>query len=115
MSENKLGRYNALGRMDKDIKDQWLRDLRSGEYIQGWGWLVRSAPDGTMRYCCLGVLGDREWPDMSLDSEVAGVIPSRVARPLGLTKGTQYDLANMNDQGRTFNEIADWIEENIPV
>lgn len=39
-----------------EIKAQWLAALRSGEYIQGAGALRRENSDGTVGYCCLGVL-----------------------------------------------------------
>jgi hypothetical protein len=37
----------------KDIKDEWVRRLRSGDYEQGQGYLRFGD-----KYCCLGVLCD---------------------------------------------------------
>jgi hypothetical protein len=37
--------------MNPDVKQMWLKDLRSGEFEQGQGYL--RAED---KYCCLGVL-----------------------------------------------------------
>jgi hypothetical protein len=37
--------------MDKNIKTLWIRALRSGEFEEGKGYLVRHS-----RYCALGVL-----------------------------------------------------------
>ena len=42
--------------MDEAIKRQWIADLRSGEFEQGKGYLGSVQDDGTVRYCCLGVL-----------------------------------------------------------
>lgn len=44
--------------MKTEIKDRWLEALRSGEYKQGKGRLVKETDDGTFNYCCLGVLCD---------------------------------------------------------
>ncbi|HEY4832468.1 MAG TPA: hypothetical protein VIH61_07925, partial [Waddliaceae bacterium] len=40
--------------MNKKIKKQWLKELRSGEWVQGRGKLM----DNQDRACCLGVLCD---------------------------------------------------------
>jgi hypothetical protein len=39
------------GRMNPVIKAQWVKDLRSGEFPQGCGYLKSGG-----KYCCLGVL-----------------------------------------------------------
>ena len=45
-------------RMDPVVKELWIEALESGEYKQGYGSLAHTDPDGTMTYCCLGVLCD---------------------------------------------------------
>lgn len=42
--------------MNPDVKDMWLKALRSGEYEQTTGYLREAKPDGKEGYCCLGVL-----------------------------------------------------------
>jgi hypothetical protein len=42
--------------MNTEIKEEWVRRLRSGEYQQGHGRLTKIKPDGVKTYCCLGVL-----------------------------------------------------------
>lgn len=42
--------------MKSDIKAEWLRRLRSGEYAQGKTRLRVTTPEGEERYCCLGIL-----------------------------------------------------------
>jgi len=43
--------------MDKEIKDEWVAALRSGEYKQGQKVLCSREPDGDgERHCCAGVL-----------------------------------------------------------
>ena len=43
--------------MNKEIKEKWLKALRSGEYTQGQGFL-KQMKDNTPQYCCLGILCD---------------------------------------------------------
>ena len=42
--------------MDQEIKTAWVTALRSGEYKQAQGFLKRGYDDGSVNYCCLGVL-----------------------------------------------------------
>lgn len=96
--------------MDAKLKADWTAALRSGEYKQGRRrFRIESA--GGVKHCCLGVL-----------CEVAGAPieqgPSNdnyefVGRALGAVNPA--DLWRMNDtQGKSFSEIADWIDTNIP-
>lgn len=40
----------------QEIKDNWLANLKSGKYKQGFGALINT--DGNEKYhCCIGVLG----------------------------------------------------------
>jgi hypothetical protein len=119
--------------MKAEIKQQWLEALRSGKYMQGQGQLVCMDEDSVTGHCCLGVLAD-----------IAGLQPDRFACEGYLGEGgdnstdlglgpwenpgdaqfnsddqathttVQRKLAGMNDQGKTFAQIADWIEANIP-
>lgn len=51
--------------MNPEVKEQWLRALRSGEYEQGRRYLNNNG-----KFCCLGVLCDL--------AEKAGVVSSRL-------------------------------------
>ena len=43
--------------MKKEIADEWVKALRSGEYVQGQNMLKYEDPDtDEMHHCCLGVL-----------------------------------------------------------
>lgn len=114
--------------MNADLKKRWVEALRSGQYPQQTdGWL--RTDDG---FCCLGVLcdlsGAGEWEEERMQTKrgesgypyKAGQTVGVVFLPLGLDKlvgllyDGQHDLAEMNDTGKTFAEIADWIEANIP-
>ena len=90
--------------MDAKLKAKWIKALRSGKYKQGRGTYYNRQ---TGRYCCLGVLA-------AVDQNRAGknlgpVGPSE--RKTGLPENT--DLINMNDNGRRFTTIANWIEKNL--
>ncbi len=112
--------------MTKELKDAWIKALKSGEYEQGQRAL---RPDGMNEFCCLGVLCDvlrnknptRFWwsdgnstffdnqENQSYDGDICGPLS-------GELKLNVYsrDLVRMNDEeNKSFNEIADWIEKNI--
>lgn len=104
--------------MDQELKEKWVDALRSGRYEQGQG-LLRTTGD---RYCCLGVLVDIADPDgweqgesywyykgnaRMIDLGYEGVLERVIA--LSVMEG----LAAMNDDGRSFDKIAAWIEENL--
>ena len=120
-------------RMNSDIKAQWVTALRSGQYLQGTGRLRCSTPERD-RYCCLGVLCElavqasaippAEFPDESdFDSYAyAGsksYLPLRVQDWSGLFNfsggykvgRTQHFLSEDNDNGKTFDDIADIVEQ----
>lgn len=103
--------------MDKDIKEKWVKALRSGEYKQGRGALI----DGDGAMCCVGVLAHvmgkaNEW----LHEHSCKIGPS----PLNSRDADQWPkgfpfpsevrpMVDMNDAGSSFSEIADWIEEHL--
>jgi hypothetical protein len=117
--------------MKKDIKDIWVTALRSGKYEQGKEALRRSND----KFCCLGVLcdlfqketGRAEWEGggiyYKMDNEAAYLISdvtewsgmqSTDGRFMYEDKGISImnTLATLNDNGKSFEEIANVIEEN---
>ena len=93
--------------LSSTLKADWLAALRSGEYQQAEGELCSS--DGAL--CCIGVLGrvaGREITHMQDDFRQPYYSVVEVMLP-------EYrELASMNDRGKSFSEIADYIEANIP-
>lgn len=97
--------------MDAELKAKWLTALRSGEFKQARNALHQPKAGG---YCCLGVLCVAGGMDDTLKTadydaldRIVGGLPIRDC------------LTGMNDKaaskgGKTFAEIADWIEANIP-
>jgi hypothetical protein len=113
--------------MVPEIKEQWLTDLRSGEFKQGIGRL-----EGGGKFCCLGVLCFRAWQAGITTREIiagdavygkswTGSMPTEVTRWAGIdsgrtggytaTGGKLSTLACDNDQGTPFSEIATTIDQ----
>ena len=111
--------------MKRELKDRWVAALRSGDYQQ-----TESHLRDAFGYCCLGVLCDldgAEWTARNRVSddypvfgtspqldEVLWPNPDRLQR-LGLDESLADKAGQMNDNGKSFAEIADWIETNVPV
>jgi hypothetical protein len=113
--------------MNRDVRDEWVRRLRSGDYVQGTGSL-RRVRDDVVHYCCLGVLCEvaREAGVVELNDELGGyrsvespgegtyngVLPPAVARWAGLVNDDGHvdgvdptvrglTLSTWNDRGDT--------------
>lgn len=135
--------------MKPEIKQEWVAELRSGDYIQGRGNLKTKRTfydDVTIEHCCLGVLCDIAVkhdvipePTVSLYSYYYGsnqdtaILPVEVVNWAGMDEegpsgglekvvppksiDTIQDdidcLTQANDNGYTFAEIADIIEEQF--
>jgi hypothetical protein len=114
--------------MNPQIKQKWLSALRSGDYQQTQGRLRKED-----KFCCLGVLCDLYGKENNVEWEInedSGkymyekhftVLPPSVIGWAGVgvqnpninAKRTTTTLASLNDNGYTFNEISDVIEEHL--
>jgi hypothetical protein len=124
--------------VNKEIKALWIKALRSGEYLQGQGALREEFVEtDESSYCCLGVLCDLYAKNVedsptwqSYDASERGrsfggreAYPPRFVQEwAGLNDeegsfasgyGDWSSLAEMNDSGHTFEEIASVIEKNF--
>jgi hypothetical protein len=97
--------------MEAQIKRKWVKALRSGRYKQTQGALMSGDAN-----CCLGVLcrvvrakvsdglfrweGDEDW----------ALLPEKLRKEVGLTRRDQHKLSVMNDNGKSFIEIANYIQ-----
>ena len=96
--------------MNEFVKDIWLKELRSGSYLQGQNFLRTNN-----MYCCFGVLCDVIDPSKwngNIFSRSHYVPPRYIREYAGLTNEQEQTLVRMNDAGKTFKEIADYIEAN---
>ena len=111
-------------KLEKEFAKKWLEALRSGKYEQGEGYLQNA--DG--QYCCLGVACRVNHPRVKLihkffiDSEGEGRgyitkdLEEKMPKLLRGTDGTNEFVklvSEMNDEGQSFHQIADWIEKNV--
>lgn len=115
--------------MNKEIKEKWVEALRSGKYKQGEGWLKRrGSKEGEFSFCCLGVLVDVDGHTWKDDHSLACQYPeskngnlvassselySEYRNKIGLTQRDAHFLIMQNDNGSSFEFIANWIEENL--
>jgi hypothetical protein len=100
--------------MKAELKAQWVAALRSGDYKQGRYRLQEA--DG---FCCMGVLCVvAGWPTDDRDGSVNSAPYDPVREAIGGLSAAQM-LSRMNDRiddgHKSFDEIADWIEQHIPV
>ena len=118
--------------MNPEIKKKWVEALRSGKFKQGKGALYKS----TSGYCCLGVLckvmGYKFVPSKNFfsmskiscdtEGEMVTILSDEIYQKAGLdtNKGSRVFindeylyLTEHNDHGKTFEEIADAIEEQL--
>lgn len=116
--------------MKKKIAERWVEALRSGRYKQG-----KNALRQDEKFCCLGVLCNLHAEDhpkiavKELDPNVYMGDSSLLANPVRQWAGMQTEdgslsesigicglnfgsLAQANDNGVTFANIADWIEKH---
>jgi len=114
--------------MNKELKEKWLKALRSGEYKQGNMRLRRNDEQGDL-YCCLGVYADclvkegiGSWK--IIEGSWAYVHPDHKESTKDITelrveimdRENQNKAMIMNDAGnRSFTEIADYFEVNLKV
>lgn len=112
--------------MNKQLRDEWVKALRSGEYKQGIGHLQIGH-----RFCCLGVLCvvsekigfskvrrfDNSDPDLA--GQVQGMYLRNQEKLCDeVSEEVETKLANMNDSDddpKSFHQLATWIEQNVPV
>lgn len=116
--------------MNADVKADWVKALRSGDYAKGRGALRKGD-----EFCCLGVLcdlavkADAVEPWMYISNEdgasvygATATLPTPVMRWAGLTDSNPdvvndddgtTSLADLNDFGTTFTVLADAIEAQL--
>lgn len=103
--------------MNKEVKTKWVDALRSGDYKQ-----IIEELQSLEGYCCLGVLcklakEDGIGVDMYENIIIGGELEDQVnvIDWSGLKDDNEVQhLIHMNDnECRTFEEIANYIEENL--
>lgn len=122
--------------MNQDIAARWVSALRSGKYEQGKNLLKQLHDSGKVSYCCLGVLCDlylQEYPDSAYTPDLRPDLdrptrengtpyafgekevelpPKDIQTWAGINPHQCDALAEQNDSGSTFEELADLIEKS---
>ena len=116
--------------MKKTVMKKWVKALRSGKFKQGKKQLKQTNPQGKVNHCCLGVLCELYNDEITknkkkpLDFSDELVLPRQVMNWSGLcteegefeisltTKSSPVSLSEMNDDGKRFTTIANFIEKN---
>ena len=108
-------------KLTDEQRKEWIEALRSGKYEQVSGFLKTT--DG---YCCIGVFAENVLKRKFICNDDPGTDPKEDARVFNiedtfmvskLTDNSintllQNHLIGMNDGGASFEEIADWLEDD---
>lgn len=119
-------------RMRKSVRARWVAALRSGEYQQGYSALHAVTPEDEHRFCCLGVLCELAVQDgVEIRVDTPSIAESDGNRyvhyeavhsypPGAVDTWARYGntegpvnwsfLATLNDEGLSFERIAEMIE-----
>ena len=110
-----------------EIKTKWLHELRNGGHKQVQGTLKGIKSDGTIGYCCLGVLEEKVLGNqvdavkiVALDEDIHHIIGyegptityDRLKEDIIGNLELTDELMDMNDTGWSFIQIANYIERN---
>lgn len=124
--------YKPPFKMNPELKERWLNELRSGKYTRGTNAL-KTFDEGVTSHCCLGVLceiaiedgvrksvpklwsGNGRWTP---EKDRQGLfLPPGVQKWSGIDLNTQQFLASMNDneepEDGKFIKVVEWIEANL--
>lgn len=111
-----------VARTKKQVYKHWIAALRSGKYQQGRAALKRENEFNFASFCCLGVLcdlaakdGGEQWHGKYYgNSGGLWAFPPDTMVEFMVSDSEKFrTLAHMNDQGKTFDQIADYIEREI--
>lgn len=108
--------FNWHSATPEERRAHWVKTLRSNKYKQ-----TTSTLQDAQGFCCLGVLcdlaDDHRWAfEAPVFNYLAGgtkhntMPPDYVLEDVGVTESQAGDLADLNDNGLSFELIADCIE-----
>lgn len=108
-------------KLPKEFAEKWVSALRSGKYKQTSDSLIKfSDTTNEKSYCCLGVAGSicglksKTLLKHRLSDLYGNILPiKKDIGDLKINEDFNQTLINLNDSGKSFTEIADWIESNV--
>lgn len=102
-----------MNKLPQEFKEKWVAALKSGDYKQG---KMRLHNQEENTYCCLGVLCAITGVESSRDEYIWGFPEEQIPVMLQGNRSNPVvnNLVRMNDRyGKSFSEIADYIEQNL--
>jgi hypothetical protein len=99
--------------VNKKLKARWVKALESGRYKQAEQYLKTDRG-----FCCLGVLRQIMHPGskkshVNREGEKVDFLCKEHAAEAGLSRAVENKLAEMNDSGKDFIEIAKHIKRYL--
>jgi len=117
--------FDIRGKMSKEHHSEWIEALRSGGYLQGQSALQSEDEDTQEEtFCCLGVFlhlraseapGEDVWEGGREEEMLFGEAAQEWGLQLNADQENQVlqsYLAHLNDNDRSFEEIAQWLADN---
>jgi len=123
---------NLKEKLNPQLKASWVDALTNGTYVQAKDVMYKTTVNDVHEMCCLGVLEhicgstidelriaednmpegmlDRKSPESVLSQKVELTRINNLSIYRGSLEGY---LAHMNDGGKSFEEIANFIKENL--
>ena len=109
-----------VNRTPEEVYNIWIKALRSGKYEQTDSMLRSPAihSEESDKFCCLGVLCDLAAKDGGEQWNLVGYgekyetdfLPTHMRRYIKMQRNEQQMLVKMNDDGVSFDKIANKIE-----
>jgi hypothetical protein len=109
-----MSKKKVVQRTQKEVYEKWIKALRGGGYNQAEGRLKVTSHKPS--YCCLGVLCQLSVNDgggYKEHLEGMGTLPDNMLHWMGMSGENQAKLIDLNDDGTSFKDIANYIETFI--
>jgi len=109
-------------KLPKKFAEKWIKALKSGEYKQTTGTLIKVNKVTNEKYfCCLGVAAsicgvkEKTLSKYYLESLIkkGNITITKNIGDLKTEEKFNAILVSMNDAGESFETIAGWIEQNV--
>lgn len=119
VKNEKTGKIEDV-RLPKRFKDKWVKALRSGKYTQTMGYLQIADS-----YSALGVACRIQHPYVKMQNKsyiadggsgfqrARDINVPKILKGTSITNDVVYQLNNLELKGKSFNQVAAWIDKNL--